>query len=114
MLPSKSERIMGRLTLVKQHCVIFLAWLPYSRGSLHQDGTFDDSGVEGEQEQEQLQGGGVLALPGPLCDARCVSLCAGCCWLLDESKRQSLHARDAASLKHAASSPRSESRPVPM
>lgn len=28
--PSKNQRIMGRLSLVKQHCVMFLAWLPYS------------------------------------------------------------------------------------
>lgn len=28
--PSKQQCIMGRLSLVKQHCVMFLAWLPYS------------------------------------------------------------------------------------
>ncbi len=58
VLPSKSERIMGRLTLVKQHCVIFLAWLPYSRGSLNQDGTFDESTQAEAQEQPRLHGNG--------------------------------------------------------
>lgn len=38
--PTRAERIMGRLSLVKQHCVMFLAWLPYSRGSVLEDGTF--------------------------------------------------------------------------
>ncbi|KAK9814540.1 hypothetical protein WJX72_007608 [[Myrmecia] bisecta] len=38
--PTKSERIMGRLSLIKQHRVMFLAWLPYSNGSLNEDGTF--------------------------------------------------------------------------
>ena len=28
--PTKEQRILGRLSLVKQHCVLFLAWLPYS------------------------------------------------------------------------------------
>jgi hypothetical protein len=38
--PNRSQHIMGRLSLVKQHGVLFLAWLPYSRGSLGQDGSF--------------------------------------------------------------------------
>ena len=38
--PNRSHHIMGRLSLVKQHGVLFLAWLPYSRGSLGQDGSF--------------------------------------------------------------------------
>lgn len=38
--PSRSERILGRLSLVKQCHVMFLAWLPYSRGTLQPDGTF--------------------------------------------------------------------------
>ena len=33
--PSKMERILGRLTLVKQQHVMFLAWLPYGCGALH-------------------------------------------------------------------------------
>lgn len=28
--PSRTRRILGRLSLVKQHAVLFLAWLPYS------------------------------------------------------------------------------------
>lgn len=35
-----SSRIMGRLSLVKQHSVLFIAWLPYSQGALNEDGTF--------------------------------------------------------------------------
>ena len=38
--PNRSQHIMGRLSLVKQHGVLFLAWLPYSAGSLGQDGSF--------------------------------------------------------------------------
>jgi len=38
--PARSQHITGRLSLVKQHGVLFLAWLPYSAGSLGQDGSF--------------------------------------------------------------------------
>ena len=38
--PAKDERIMGRLSLIMQHSVLFLAWLPYSQGQLRKDGTF--------------------------------------------------------------------------
>ena len=38
--PSRNECIKGRLSLVKQHHVMFLAWLPYNHGALQQDGTF--------------------------------------------------------------------------
>ncbi|GFR42982.1 hypothetical protein Agub_g3981 [Astrephomene gubernaculifera] len=37
---ARSERILGRLSLVKQCGVLFMAWLPYSRGVLQADGTF--------------------------------------------------------------------------
>lgn len=37
---AKNERIMGRMSLIKQNRVMFLAWLPYSPGSLLPDGTF--------------------------------------------------------------------------
>ncbi len=37
---AKRERIMGRLSLIRQSRVMFLAWLPYSPGSLLPDGTF--------------------------------------------------------------------------
>ena len=36
----RAPRIPGRLSLVKQAGVLFLAWLPYSRGCLQQDGSF--------------------------------------------------------------------------
>ena len=38
--PAKTERIMGRLSLVNQHSVLFICWLPYSEGQLRKDGTF--------------------------------------------------------------------------
>ena len=37
---ARKERIMGRLSLIKQNHVIFLAWLPNSAGSMLPDGTF--------------------------------------------------------------------------
>lgn len=36
---ARRERIMGRLSLIKQARVMFLAWLPYSPGSVLPDGT---------------------------------------------------------------------------
>lgn len=39
--PTRRETIEGRLTLIKQHQVMFLAWLPYTLGTLNQDGTFN-------------------------------------------------------------------------
>jgi len=38
--PSRRVSIEGRLTLIKQHDVMFLAWLPYTLGTLNNDGTF--------------------------------------------------------------------------
>ncbi len=37
---ARKDRIMGRLSLIKQNHVIFLAWLPNSAGSMLPDGTF--------------------------------------------------------------------------
>jgi hypothetical protein len=31
--PSMRQRISGRLSLIKQHGVLFVAWLPYSRSN---------------------------------------------------------------------------------
>ncbi|MEW5312825.1 MAG: hypothetical protein WDW38_004430 [Sanguina aurantia] len=47
--PSRGERITGRLSLVRQHCVTFLAWLPYSRGTLRSDGTFHVAAYPAEE-----------------------------------------------------------------
>lgn len=47
--PSRGERITGRLSLVRQHCVTFLAWLPYSRGTLRPDGTFHVAAYPAEE-----------------------------------------------------------------
>ena len=38
MWPTKKLRIMGQLSLIKQHAVLFLAWLPYSQGVLNPEG----------------------------------------------------------------------------
>ncbi|GMH45319.1 hypothetical protein BSKO_13276 [Bryopsis sp. KO-2023] len=38
--PSRDIKIAGRLSLVKQRMVLFMAWLPYSKGTLNEDGTF--------------------------------------------------------------------------
>lgn len=51
--PCRAERITGRLSLVKQHCVVFLAWLPYSRGSVLEDGSFQ---VNATKERPDLAG----------------------------------------------------------
>ena len=40
--PSRAERIMGRLSLVKQHSVMFMAWLPVS----HSGGPRADGGAQ--------------------------------------------------------------------
>ena len=44
--PARTERIMGRLSLINQHSVLFLAWLPYSEGLLKKDGTFSGAPVD--------------------------------------------------------------------
>ncbi len=57
-----SERILGRLSLVKQCNVLFMAWLPYSRGVLQEDGTFRvvaaEAGANGGAGGGRRQGGG--------------------------------------------------------
>ena len=40
--PTKTERITGRLRLIKQHRVLFLSWLPYSAGGLLPDGALHE------------------------------------------------------------------------
>lgn len=37
MWPTPTERIMGRFSLINQHSVLFLAWLPYSPVCLNSD-----------------------------------------------------------------------------
>ena len=44
---ARKERIMGRLSLIKQNDVIFLAWLPNSAGSMLPDGTFHTTPLTG-------------------------------------------------------------------
>jgi hypothetical protein len=39
--PTSRKNIDGRLTLIKQDQVMFLAWLPYTLGTLNEDGTFN-------------------------------------------------------------------------
>lgn len=38
--PSKNCRIIGRLSLVKHPGTLYLAWMPYGRGAMNEDGTF--------------------------------------------------------------------------
>lgn len=38
--PTRSEAIAGRLSILRQQRMVFLAWLPYSQGCLQEDGTF--------------------------------------------------------------------------
>ena len=47
---ARRERIMGRLSLIRQSRVMFLAWLPYSPGSLLPDGTFLPPAVVGSAQ----------------------------------------------------------------
>ncbi|MEW5299530.1 MAG: hypothetical protein WDW36_002538 [Sanguina aurantia] len=47
--PCRGVRITGRLSLVRQHCVTFLAWLPYSRGTLRPDGTYHVAAYQAEE-----------------------------------------------------------------
>lgn len=42
---AKNERIMGRLSLIKQNRVMFLAWLPYPPGCVMPDGSFQSDPV---------------------------------------------------------------------
>lgn len=44
IFPAKAERIMGRLSLLKLHRVLFFSWLPHSHGSVDEDGLFQESG----------------------------------------------------------------------
>ena len=47
---------MGRLSLIKQHQVMFLAWLPYSQGSLNKDGTFYSSATAEKSATQSAKG----------------------------------------------------------
>lgn len=58
--PTKSQRIMGRLSLIKQHQVMFLAWLPYSQGSLNRDGTFYSSATAEKSAVQSAKGAPLL------------------------------------------------------
>ena len=60
--PARDERIMGRLSLIMQHSVLFLAWLPYSQGQLRKDGTF--LGSSGDSSPSVQSRGQVYVPPG--------------------------------------------------
>ncbi|CAD7699808.1 unnamed protein product [Ostreobium quekettii] len=69
-----SSRIMGRLSLVKQHSVLFIAWLPYSKGALNEDGTFQldsqsDNG-QGDREKDRTM---YAVHPIPLSDIKAIT-----------------------------------------
>ena len=50
MWPTKKQRIMGRLSLIRQQLVMFMAWLPYSQASVeganHLAATTDKAAVQ--------------------------------------------------------------------
>lgn len=49
--PSRRERIAGRLSLIRQHRVTFMAWLPYSVGCLDVEGGVACGGAQGGEGQ---------------------------------------------------------------
>ena len=55
--PTKTERIMGRLSLIEQHQVLFLAWLPYGPGTLNEDGTWQQVAPASPDKQGAQRGG---------------------------------------------------------
>ena len=55
--PTKTERIMGRLSLIEQHQVLFLAWLPYGPGMLNEDGTWQQVAPASPDKQGAQRGG---------------------------------------------------------
>ncbi|DBB08963.1 TPA: hypothetical protein ACH3X3_007597 [Trebouxia sp. C0006] len=71
--PTKNQRIMGRLSLIKQHQVMFLAWLPYSQGSLNKDGTFYSSATAEKSATQSAKDRTMYAVhPIPLSEVKAV------------------------------------------
>ena len=64
--PTKNQRIMGRLSLIKQHQVMFLDWLPYSQGSLNRDGTFYSSATVEKSAVQSAKGSTIQSAAVPL------------------------------------------------
>ncbi|KAL3149387.1 hypothetical protein ABBQ32_002188 [Trebouxia sp. C0010 RCD-2024] len=71
--PTKTQRIMGRLSLIKQHQVMFLAWLPYSQGSLNGDGTFYSSATAEKSAVQSAKDRTMYAVhPIPLSEVKAI------------------------------------------
>jgi len=71
--PSRAKHIPGRLSLVKQHCVVFLTWLPYSHGTLLEDGTFTVDAAPSPRSSRSAghtDTSGYAIMPIPLSDIR--------------------------------------------
>lgn len=61
---ARRERIMGRLSLIRQARVLFLAWLPYSPGSVLPDGTLHPPAVVASPAPA-ARGGSSFGAPPP-------------------------------------------------
>ncbi|CAD7701447.1 unnamed protein product [Ostreobium quekettii] len=69
-----NSRIMGRLSLVKQHSVLFIAWLPYSKGALNEDGTFQLDSQTDNSEADRERGRTMYAVhPIPVSDIKAIT-----------------------------------------
>ncbi len=79
--PTKNQRIMGRLSLIKQHQVMFLAWLPYSQGSLNKDGTFYSSATAEKSATQSAKG------TKSCCDVLLMHKCKRCAFKTECSQR---------------------------
>lgn len=57
--PTKKQRIMGRLSLIRQQLVMFMAWLPYTQepagNASHVVGTADKATVQAKGELHHKQ-----------------------------------------------------------
>jgi len=72
---------MGRLSLIKQHQVMFLAWLPYSQGSLNKDGTFYSSATAEKSATQSAKG------TKSCCDVLLMHKCKRCAFKAAYSQR---------------------------
>ncbi|PRW58614.1 TBC1 domain family member 17-like [Chlorella sorokiniana] len=87
MFPSPKQRIMGRLSLIKQYRCLFLCWLPYAAGASPLEDSFSTGGTNGSSNGAaaaggDAHGGGVESAkdrtmyavhPIPLSDVRAIS-----------------------------------------
>lgn len=75
--PSRRQRIMGRLSLIKQYNCLFICWLPYAAGAVQQDvgsgSGSSDVPSDGGSSNGSAQGATLYAVhPIPLSDVRAI------------------------------------------